>query len=180
MIIFKGLKNVPKNIKLPSNIFLAVSKGGTMNSELMKEWCSNCFSKRGNVFSRTPSFLLMDSFGSHKRDDVLDTLRKTCKTYVIVIPPKTTSFLQPMDVGVNAQFKAKLRDVWNDWLENTPPEFTKTGKKYSFMKCLIIFYDEFFNQLSTGNRKSPNYQNIVYFVSTAVKSISSDTIKRSF
>ncbi len=33
-----------------------------------------------------------------------------------------------MDVGVNAPFKTKLRELWNDWLENTPPEFTKAGK----------------------------------------------------
>lgn len=45
MIIFKGLKKVPK-INVPSNIFLAVSKGGSMDSQLMKSWAANCFNKR--------------------------------------------------------------------------------------------------------------------------------------
>lgn len=127
MIIFKGLKKVPK-IRLPSNIFVAVSDGGSMNGDLMKQWSLNCFNKKGNLFLSESSLILMDSFGSHKRDDVLNLLTKKCKTCVVFIPPKTTSFLQPLDVSINHPFKTKLRELWNDWIETTSPEFTKSGK----------------------------------------------------
>lgn len=79
----------------------------------------------------------MDSFGSHKREDVLTVLQTKFKASVIIIPPKTTSFLQPLDVGINFPFKAKMRDLWNTWVENSPAEYTKTGKYKTLHYTLV-------------------------------------------
>lgn len=69
----------------------------------------------------------MDSFGSHKTSDVISVIKSECKSDIILIPPKTTSFLQPLDVSINHPFKVALRNEWNNWLENTPAEYTKSG-----------------------------------------------------
>lgn len=68
----------------------------------------------------------MDSFGSHTTDEVISAI-KADGLDVLIIPPKTTSFLQPLDVCINHPFKIALRNAWNDWLENEPAEFTKKG-----------------------------------------------------
>ena len=42
LIIFKGLKNVPK-LNLPSSIEVTVSMGGSMNTGIMLKWVRSCF-----------------------------------------------------------------------------------------------------------------------------------------
>ncbi len=66
LIIFKGLKNVPK-LNLPAEIEVAVSLGGSMNGPLMDKWIRSCFAKRGRYFANTKSILFMDSYGTHKK-----------------------------------------------------------------------------------------------------------------
>lgn len=125
-VIFKGLKKIPK-INCPKNIYLAVSPGGTMNTPLMKLWANECLKRRNGLFSNQKSLLLMDSFGSHTAQEITAYIDEECKTEVILLPPKTTSFLQPLDVSVNHPFKVALRKEWNEWMDSTPPEYTKSG-----------------------------------------------------
>ena len=46
----------------------------------------------------------MDSDGSHIKEEVSESLRSHCATKVLVIPPKMTSVLQPLDVSLNMLF----------------------------------------------------------------------------
>ncbi len=99
----------------------------------------------------------MDNYGSHKMDVVLQELKTSCNSEVILIPPKTTSYLQPLDVSVNAPFKCFLMEAWRDWFESRPQEFTPAGYRWK-----------------------PSYQYIVDFVSEAAGRISKEVIKKSF
>jgi len=83
----------------------------------------------------------MDSYGCHLKDEVKSELKKTCNTELLPIPPKTTSYLQPLDVSINFPFKTALRAAWSDWFETGPKEYTEKGY-----------------------RKRPSYQNLVEFV----------------
>jgi hypothetical protein len=114
LIILKGLKNVPK-CKVPANIILTVSKGGSMNEPLMKEWISKCFRNRGAFLATTKSLLFMDQYDSHKKESVLSEFEKL-NTMIKFIPAKTTDYFQPLDVGVNSPFKAALRYQCEKWL----------------------------------------------------------------
>ena len=46
LIVFKGLKNVPK-LNLPADVEVTVSMGGSMNTCLMLKWIRSCFTQRG-------------------------------------------------------------------------------------------------------------------------------------
>lgn len=156
LIIFKGLKNVPK-LNLPSSIEVTVSMGGSMNTGIMLKWVRSCFTVRGPFLSSTKSLLYMDSFGSHLKEEVSDSLERLCNTKVVVIPPKTTSILQPLDVSLNSPFKTSLRQSWLEWLTKGPKEMTKKGY-----------------------RRRPSYQAMVDMVSKAVKCLSKESIQKSF
>ena len=93
MVILKNLVNVPK-CTVPKNIELFVSKGGSMNEDLMLSWIDKVFKSRGSYFASEPSLLLMDSHKSHYTDPVVKAL-KSLNIITKLIPPKTTSYLQP-------------------------------------------------------------------------------------
>ena len=63
----------------------------------------------------------MDSFSGHKTESVFKLLNSDTDTNLnlkgySIIPPVTTSKLQPLDVGVNKPFKDRLRKKWNKWI----------------------------------------------------------------
>lgn len=155
LIILKGLKKVPK-CKIPKNLSVVVSKGGSMNEFIMKQWINMCFLNRGNFFATEKSLLIMDCFGSHKKESVLSELRKlNCE--VLFIPPKTTCYLQPLDMGVNSSFKSFLRSEWCKWMAEGTKEFT-----------------------AKGYRKRPSWEDVLKMVSTALDKIESKSITNSF
>ena len=156
LIVFKGLKNVPK-LNLPVDVEVTVSMGGSMNTCLLPKWIRSCFTQRGPFLAHTPLILYMDSYGSHIKEEVSESLRSHCATKVLVIPPKMTSVLQPLDVSLNSSFKAALRRGWLDWLINGPKE--RTGKGY---------------------RRRPSYQAVVDMVLKAVHSLLPESIRKSF
>lgn len=157
MIIFRGLKKIPK-VKIPTGkAIIAVNKSGSMDTILLKMWMDTIFCKRGSYFSTTPSLLIWDSYGTHKKEDIIIHLSKKYGSQALVIPPKTTPFMQPLDVTINSSFKAAMRNEWDKWVKEEPPEFT-----------------------TKGYRKRPSYQKIVDMVISACDKIPSISIQRSF
>ena len=51
MVILKGLVKVPK-IKIPNNIVVTVAKKGTMTAQIMEQWRTDVWEKRGNPLQR--------------------------------------------------------------------------------------------------------------------------------
>jgi hypothetical protein len=59
LIIFKGLKAVPKNLILPNNVVVLVAMKGSMTGGLMKQWANkvswvSSFSRPCRHFSEQP------------------------------------------------------------------------------------------------------------------------------
>jgi hypothetical protein len=155
LVILKGLKKVPK-IKIPANIVVKVSIGGSMNEPIMLDWIQSCFRCRGPYLATTKSLLIMDEYGTHKKHSVIAAL-KSLNTLIKFIPPKTTHYHQPLDVSVNGPFKAALRHEWDNWLANGPQIFTPKGY-----------------------RKRPDWETVIGFVSRAVTAIKKECIIKSF
>lgn len=155
MIILKGLKRVPK-VQIPSNIYLTTSRSGTMDSNIMQKWCKTCLNVTGPFKNNQKRFLILDSYGAHKEEQVVKEISNQ-NTTAIFIPPKTTSFLQPLDVLINATFKSLMKEKWSEWMINGEKEYTKKGY-----------------------RKKPSWDFIINSISKSVKSIKKDICKKSF
>ncbi len=95
MVVLKGLKKCHKCV-IPKNIVLKTSKGGSVNTHLMLEWIDECFLRRSPFLKVKNSFLLMNNYGFHKKE-VIEKF-KLLKTKFKFIAPKTTHYLQPLDV----------------------------------------------------------------------------------
>ncbi|KAI5151365.1 hypothetical protein ENBRE01_2090 [Enteropsectra breve] len=155
LVILKGLKNVPK-CSVPNNLFVTTASKGSMNSTIMKTWINTYFDNVGPFRQCSDSLLIMDEFSSHKNEEILNILQAR-NVQTVFIPPKSTHYLQPLDVSINSIFKASLRKEWNEWMINGQKEFT-----------------------AKGYRKKPNWGIILGFISRSINSISSDSIKTSF
>uniref|UniRef100_A0A914WZG8 HTH CENPB-type domain-containing protein n=1 Tax=Plectus sambesii TaxID=2011161 RepID=A0A914WZG8_9BILA len=111
LVIFRGLKKIPK-VKTPKNIVVLTSLSGTMDTRIALQYINLCFASRGPYMRTTKSLLLWDSYGSHKKEEVIQELRQECGTQVLILPASTTSYFQLLNVAVNLVFKglAQLED----------------------------------------------------------------------
>jgi hypothetical protein len=60
------------------------------------------------VLDNQPTLMVVDLFGAHKTDDVLDTMQANDIT-VSIIPGGCTGLIQPLDVSINRPFKDILK-----------------------------------------------------------------------
>lgn len=138
MVIIKDRKTVPK-VPIPKCMSVEVSKGGSMNEKLMLRWISDCLAPSRGIFNRNNGILIADEHGAHKHQSVKDSAARL-KIDMLFIPPRMTSYSQPLDVSINAPFKSKLKSQWEDWISTAPAEFTSMGMiKVTNLALLHIF-----------------------------------------
>ncbi len=65
--------------------------------------------------------LFLDSFRVHMMCSVVTKIQ-ALGVEVEFIPPSCTGLVQPIDVGYNKAFKAKVRGQFNDWLMSQDPD----------------------------------------------------------
>jgi len=82
---------------------------------------------------------------------------KKTNSELAVIPGGLTKELQPLDIGINRPFKAKLRVAWEHWITDGEHTFTKIGRQ-----------------------RRANYTIICQWIVDAWAKISVSTIMRSF
>ena len=63
---------------------------------------------------------------AHLTNVVKAKVKKT-NSELAVISGELTKQLQPLDIGINRPFKAKLRVAWEHWMTDSEHTFTKTG-----------------------------------------------------
>eukprot|EP01124_Arcella_intermedia_P024380 TRINITY_DN4087_c0_g1_i4.p1 TRINITY_DN4087_c0_g1~~TRINITY_DN4087_c0_g1_i4.p1 ORF type:complete len:106 (-),score=2.07 TRINITY_DN4087_c0_g1_i4:67-384(-) len=88
-----------------------------MTSALMIQWITTNFLQYLNRGRTDHSILILDGFGGHKDkiSDKKETIRTTFNRQnvrALTLPPNSTGYLQPLDVGVNHPFKERLRALW--------------------------------------------------------------------
>lgn len=108
MIIFKGLKRIPK-VQFPAGVVVQVSKGGSMTTELLLFWLKNVWRRRKNSIFCSPALLILDRHASHLHRDVLSAMSQQHQTKPVFVPPGMTPILQPCDVSWNKPFKDAMR-----------------------------------------------------------------------
>ena len=125
VIIFK-LKKVPRE-EFPDGVIIRANPEGWMNESEMLWWVENIWSKRSRQGSNPRSLLVLDSFTAHKTVNVKNRFYEK-NTNLAVIPGGLTSRLQPLDVSLNKPFKAKVRNLYNQWMDEAVKEYTPSGK----------------------------------------------------
>lgn len=130
MIIFKGLKNVPK-VDFPKEIVVSVAMKGSMTAELMNTYKQKVWAARPRAFFKPKSVLVMDSAPAHLKTTTKSSFKQHYATCLSIIPGGLTPLLQPADVAWNRNFKTAMRSLWTESLRNGEVEHTKSGKRRS-------------------------------------------------
>jgi hypothetical protein len=127
VIIFKGLKKVPKKEKFPTGIHIMVSSKGSVNTDLMNDWRTSVYAKRpGGLFlnchtkrSNGPKFrtlLVIDSATPHRNIGFKKSMAKYNDTKVEIIPSGMTPLIQPADLSWNRSVKSSIKRQWSEWM----------------------------------------------------------------
>ena len=127
MVIFKR-RTLPKE-KFPAGVIVKANPQGWMDEEMMSDWLREVYVKRPDGFFRkSPSLLIYDSMRADLIDAVKAKVKKT-NSDLAVIAGGLTKELQPLDIGINRLFKAKLRVASEHWMTDREHTFTKTGRQ---------------------------------------------------
>ncbi|XP_026331553.1 uncharacterized protein LOC113238919 [Hyposmocoma kahamanoa] len=113
-------KNINPRMKIgtpPGSLILA-SPSGWMNSELFVEVMKH-FIQRSASSKNFPSILIMDNHESHLSIEVLDLAKESGVT-LLTLHPHTSAKLQPLDVGIYAQFKTFYASAMESWMMRNP------------------------------------------------------------
>jgi hypothetical protein len=98
--------------------------------------------------------LIYDNFGGHTKREVKRYLRKEFPLIkVFLLPPNTTSILQPLDIGVNKPFKNYIKNKYLDWLikyvddNNTTPKLPKIERSKLLVSWIAQSFDNINNTI---------------------------------
>jgi hypothetical protein len=83
---------------IPDGLTVAYQDKAWMNTSIMVDWLQ--------LHDLNGKHLVLDSFSGHKSKPVQDQLDLIEHSF---IPPRCTSTLQPLDVGVNKPFKDRFQ-----------------------------------------------------------------------
>ena len=95
-----------------------------METPQFYEWFKAVFLKHANTLNG-PKLLIYDGHLSHITIEIVELAREH-NIHIIVFPPQSTSFLQPLDVAVFKPVKTEWRNVIKDYLFNNSHENIKT------------------------------------------------------
>ncbi|CAF0921229.1 unnamed protein product [Adineta steineri] len=99
-------ENLKKKLFKAKNIIVTCSKSGKLTSSLVTYWLDKCLVP--NLRSRT--LFLLDSLPHQVNPTIYEGLNNFDYR---VIPPKTTAFIQPLDVYYNRQHKNIVRRMYD-------------------------------------------------------------------
>ncbi|EXX73263.1 hypothetical protein RIR_jg12104.t1 [Rhizophagus irregularis DAOM 181602=DAOM 197198] len=125
-VIIFNLVNIPRE-DFPDGVIVRANPNGWMNEEEMTWWIENIWTQRAKQGSNPRSLLVLDSFSVHKTDAIKRRFHRK-NTDLAIIPGGLTSRLQPIDVSLNKSFKAKMRHLYDHWMNEAIKEYTPSGK----------------------------------------------------
>ncbi|KAH9118657.1 hypothetical protein LEN26_011989 [Aphanomyces euteiches] len=92
----------------PSDHYYAVQKNAWVDSAVWSFYLRHVLMKEID----TPSVIIVDNFDSHVSSFSRRFVERELGSTLCALPPNTTFHLQPLDVGVMAPFKRRLRILW--------------------------------------------------------------------
>jgi hypothetical protein len=92
------------------------------SEDIMLEWIHEVLAP--HVVTAPPGIvplLFLDSFAVHMMGSVVNKIQEL-GVEVDFIPPGCTGLVEPVNVGYNKSFKAKVKDQYMDWLMFQDPD----------------------------------------------------------
>ena len=129
-------KNIEKS-GLP--VIWKANKKAWMTQQLFRDWFHNYFCPEVKLFCRVKNIdfkilLLLDNAGGHPTDLNHPNVK------IVYLPPNTTSILQPMDMGIIANFKAVyLQETFDQASLATDPVNPKRIELPAFWKQYNVY-----------------------------------------
>ena len=147
MVMFKNLKKAPKG-KFPPGVVVTGSKGGSMTTKFLVNDYIKVFKRRpGGFFSSKDTLLIMDRATSHTGEEVISKFT-SLNTDIEYIDNGMTGLLQLVDTHLNKPVKDRLRDKWEEWMDEAEHSFTASGENFFmefffaiFLKIVMKFTD---------------------------------------
>lgn len=135
---------VAQQVKMntPFNIYADASVSGKMTSSHVSNWAKHVF--KLDVVDK--SLLILDSWSGQKDENLIKSQLEVHNFKVEVIPPKSTKFIQPLDVYFFRQYKIIIRRIEEEirfkctFAENT---MTKLNDRIFILKMHALVYNQF-------------------------------------
>ncbi|MEL7341299.1 MAG: hypothetical protein AAGM67_12520 [Bacteroidota bacterium] len=118
-VILKGtrisrLRKFHPSARVLSDAVLSCSSNVWMTTLLMQSWLTRVVIPYTNG---RKAILLMDNFGPHKANDVIQLMEEN-NILPVWVPKNSTSVGQPCDIRINANLKSSLRKSWRLFVQN--------------------------------------------------------------
>ena len=117
-----------------------------MTKELFHNWGKQIWEKELIEEKRKKTILFIDAPNSHNGVDFDENF--------IYFPHNSTSKLQPMDISVNAPFKAKLRHIWEEWMASNDEQTNKTYFKKPTKQLFIKWVEKAWEEITSETIKN--------------------------
>ena len=151
-IVFKGVRAIPE-LQSVSGVVVAMSRNGWMNEDLTKDWVKRCW----GTLSFRKRLLVWDAYKCHITDGVKSVVKRSTNSDLSIVPGGLTGHVQPADVSWNKPFKARYKELYQEWMVNGEKTYTRGG-----------------------NVRAPSKLQCAEWVKIAWDAVSIDVVKNSF
>jgi len=127
----------PKKKEIPASVQIIMCGSGKTswaNEDSIMSWLGKLY----EVNNRRRRLLVWDAFRAHITPKVKDAVKTKHNADMTVIPGRCTSKLQPADVSWNRPFKAKLAELFDEWIFSGPIDRTRLGNRRPPPKTLLL------------------------------------------
>ena len=100
-------ENIKKDLFQASNVTVTCSKSGKLTSSLVEYWIQNVLKP---AVGNEKVLLLLDVWGGQTDQKLYSTMKHL---RLEIIPKKTTSMIQPLDLTFNRQYKRLIRTIYD-------------------------------------------------------------------
>lgn len=124
MVVFKNVAKAPDHdSKYNADFEIRGKKSTTMDAGLMLDYIKTiilpyCVNNR--------ALLVIDGLKDYISQEVNKTLQ-TNNISLIFLPPETTSYLDPLDVGIKSLFNDTLKESWSDLMKSGNSQLNKSN-----------------------------------------------------
>ena len=124
------------------------NENGWFTSNILCKWLRFYF-----WFNTTPKLLLLDDFGAHKTEEVMQTAA-SLHVHIFLIPPGLTAVCQPADISWLKPLKASIRLCWTRQVMETLSGTQLVELKQPSRDNVVGWICECWNYLSVETIKS--------------------------